>query len=149
MAETVSVRIADREFAVQVESFDGGQAVLTIDGQQYTVSVNVPSGAEAKPPADTGSTTSLPSPAPAVSPATAATTPAAGGGKVFSAQMPGTVLRLAVKTGQEVQSGDLLLVIEAMKMENEIRSDRSGRIAEVLVKPGQQVQTGDGLVSFR
>jgi biotin carboxyl carrier protein len=62
--------------------------------------------------------------------------------------MPGVVIKVLVKKGQLVAAGDVLLVLEAMKMENEIRSDRSGTIGSIDVSEGQQVQTGDPLVSF-
>ncbi|RLB57678.1 MAG: acetyl-CoA carboxylase biotin carboxyl carrier protein subunit [Deltaproteobacteria bacterium] len=149
MAETLIVRVADKEFTVQVESFDGGRALLEVAGQRYTVSVQKEATPLAAAAGDPGTTADTSSPAPVVSPPVSRPPTASGSGKIFTAQMPGTVLRLVVEAGQQVSSGDILLVIEAMKMENEIRSDRSGQIAEIMVKPGQQVQTGDGLVSFR
>jgi oxaloacetate decarboxylase alpha subunit len=62
--------------------------------------------------------------------------------------MPGVVIKIRVKAGQQVATGDVVLVLEARKMENEIRSDRSGTIGSIDVSEGQQVQTGDSLVSF-
>lgn len=62
------------------------------------------------------------------------------------APMPGMVLRVEVSPGQKVESGSPLIVIEAMKMENEIRSSVAGKIAEILVKPGQAVEKDDRLV---
>lgn len=70
---------------------------------------------------------------------------AAGPAKV-SAPMPGKIVRVAVAPGQEVRAGECLIVMEAMKMENEIRSPRDGRTRDVLVKEGQAVESGALLI---
>ncbi len=62
------------------------------------------------------------------------------------APMPGLVLRVEVETGQEVSAGGGLVVLEAMKMENEIRSPGAGKVKAVLVEPGQAVEKGAPLV---
>ena len=64
------------------------------------------------------------------------------------AQMTGRVLRIEVNPGDQVQEGAPLLVLEAMKMENEIRSPRAGTIKSVAVNVGDRVNTGDPLVEF-
>ena len=68
------------------------------------------------------------------------------GKQVVAAPLPGKVLSVNVKKGDTVKKGDLLLVIEAMKMENEIYSSQDGTIAEVLVGAGDYVSTGDKLI---
>ena len=65
-----------------------------------------------------------------------------------AAPMPGVISTLVVKPGQEVTAGDVLLSIEAMKMETAIHADRDGRIAEITVKPGDQVDAKDLLVVY-
>ena len=60
--------------------------------------------------------------------------------------MPGTVLRVEVSQGQAVKAGDLLIVLEAMKMENEILAPRDGTVAQVVVQKGSSVDTGSPLV---
>lgn len=67
-------------------------------------------------------------------------------GTPVNAPMPGKILRVAVKEGDAISQGDLLLVLEAMKMENEIFSPVSGVIKRVAVSPGDSVNTGDLLV---
>ena len=69
----------------------------------------------------------------------------AGPAKV-TAPMPGKIVRVAAAGGQEVRAGECLVVMEAMKMENEIRSPRAGRIKDVLVKEGQAVESGALLI---
>jgi biotin carboxyl carrier protein len=60
--------------------------------------------------------------------------------------MQGTIVKSAVKAGDIVKAGDLLIVLEAMKMENHINSPRDGTVAEVNVKAGQNVETGTVLI---
>jgi len=60
--------------------------------------------------------------------------------------MPGKILKVAVQTGQAVSNGDLLLVLEAMKMENEITSPVDGTVSAVQAHDGDSVNTGDTLV---
>ena len=67
------------------------------------------------------------------------------GSEVIAAPMPGKVLAIKVKAGQEVREGDLILMLEAMKMENEIFCSRAGRVLEIKVAEGAYVDTGDAL----
>ena len=60
--------------------------------------------------------------------------------------MPGNILKVNVTAGQSVKEGDLLVVLEAMKMENEIFAPKSGTVAQVLVQKGSTVNTDDTLV---
>lgn len=64
------------------------------------------------------------------------------------APMPGLIVDIKVNIGQSVKSGDILLTLEAMKMENEIRADRSGTISQIFVKKGENVETGTNLISY-
>ena len=74
--------------------------------------------------------------------------PAAGGSELKS-PIQGAVLSVAVKVGDTVTKGQTLLVVEAMKLENEIVSDQDGVISEVLISEGQTVNSGQVLVKFR
>jgi glutaconyl-CoA decarboxylase len=62
--------------------------------------------------------------------------------------MPGTILKVNVQPGQAVKAGDLLMVLEAMKMENEIMAPKDGTVAQVLVTKGSNVETGAPLVTL-
>ena len=73
-------------------------------------------------------------------------TTGAGHGQILTAPLPGKITHVAVRPGDSVQPGDTLVVIEAMKMENELRAAAAGTIAEVRVTPGQAVNPGDVLV---
>ncbi len=98
----------------------------------------------------------VPAPAPApvaaapVAAAPVAAAPAAPAaavaGEAVPSPLPGTVLQVKVNAGQAVKAGEILVIIEAMKMENEVVAPRDGTVAQVAVSKGSSVQTGDTLV---
>ena len=83
--------------------------------------------------------------APAAAPAPAASAAPAAGEQIC-APMPGNILKINVAPGQKVEEGDVLIVLEAMKMENEIVATKSGTVAQVAVSKGAVVETGAPLV---
>ncbi len=93
-------------------------------------------------------------PAPAAAPAApapkkaAAPKAAAAAGEKVAAPMPGTIVSVNVSEGQSVKKGDVLVVLEAMKMENEIKAPRDGSISSVAVSKGASVDTGATLVTI-
>ena len=122
---------------------------LTLNGRTYEVEVEL-----AEPMAMQEFQTYAPTPAapvaqaaPAAAPAAPAAAPvAAGSGETVSAPMPGTILKVNVQPGQAVKEGDVLVVLEAMKMENEIMAPKAGTVSQVLVSKGSTVETGAPLV---
>ena len=70
----------------------------------------------------------------------------AGAGEAVAAPMPGNILKVCVSVGQSVKEGDLLCVLEAMKMENEIMAPKAGTVTQVLATKGGSVDTGAPLV---
>jgi pyruvate carboxylase subunit B len=68
---------------------------------------------------------------------------------LIKAPIPGLVIKIAVAPGQVVKEGDSLVILEAMKMENELRAPREGTVHEVRVAPGEQVALGQLLISIR
>jgi methylmalonyl-CoA carboxyltransferase small subunit len=71
---------------------------------------------------------------------------ASAGANAVPAPLAGTVLRIEVEEGQEVAAGDVLIILEAMKMETEISSPKAGKIGAILVAKGTAVQVGQGLI---
>ncbi len=105
-----------------------------VNGKAYEVEIEELTAAAPKPAA---------APASAPKPAAAAPKPAAAGDEVITAPMPGKVLSIAVQQGQSVKAGDLILVLEAMKMENEIYCGRDGVVKQIGVSVNATVNTGD------
>ena len=73
---------------------------------------------------------------------------AAAGANAIVAPMPGTINAVKVTSGQQVKKGDVLVILEAMKMENEIYADKDGKVGQVFVQKGASVQTGTALVEI-
>lgn len=128
----------------------------TLNGKQYDVELErigdyepIPRFGEAAPVTAAQVTAPAPTPAaapaPAVSPTVAAPAPAAGG-TTIEAPMPGKVLDIKVAAGQAVKFGQVVMTMEAMKMETEIVAPADGTVSQILVKAGDAVDTGAAMV---
>ncbi|MCB1730994.1 MAG: biotin/lipoyl-binding protein, partial [Halieaceae bacterium] len=114
----------------------GGEAAVytvKVDGQSYVVEV-----------AEGGEVAAV-TPTPAAAPAPPG--PAAKPGHTLAAPLAGNIFHVNVAVGDEVETGDVIIVLEAMKMETEVRSQHAGKVAEVMVKVGDKVVVGDPLIS--
>ena len=115
--------------------------VVTVNGTKYEVTVEEADPNAVYAPAKPEPAKAAPETKP--EPAKEAPKAAAGDGEAISCPMPGTIVKLPVKAGQEVKKGDLLCVFEAMKMENEILAPRDGVVKSVAVSEGASVGGGD------
>ncbi|NLG72850.1 MAG: biotin/lipoyl-binding protein [Chloroflexi bacterium] len=138
------VKIGDRYFDVTIKDIHARPVIATVDGVEIEVWPEDEAGRSpvVKPPAAAA-------PAPQKEkPAGRRTQTAGSSSRQVVSPIPGVVLSVAVKPGDQVTNGQDLLVIEAMKMKNRIRASRSGVIAAVHVTPGQTVRHKDLLVEF-
>lgn len=122
---------------------------VTVNGVTYEVVVEE-AGEVAAAPAPQAPQTAAPAapkaaPAPAAKPA--ATKPA-DGAKTVNAPMPGTILKVNVKVGDAVKKNDLICILEAMKMENEIFAAEDGTVTAINTPQGTSVNTGDAIVTL-
>ena len=123
------VTLNNRVYEVEVEQ---GEAMLV---NEYELAA--PAAAPAAPAA---------APVAAATPAAAPAAGALAAGEVITSPMPGNILKINVAQGQHVNEGDVLIVLEAMKMENEISATKSGTVAQINVTKGAVVETGTPLV---
>ncbi|MCL1964618.1 MAG: biotin/lipoyl-binding protein [Firmicutes bacterium] len=110
--------------------------LVTVNGDSYEVTVEEVGGV---------SRVSAPAPTPAAAPGKTPAAPSAAGGEKVICPMPGNILDVKAQAGQQVKAGDILMILEAMKMENEILAPVDGKVLEVLAAKGATVNTGDVL----
>lgn len=124
---------------------------ITVNGTVYDVQVEEANGAAAPVPAAPSAPAAAPAPkaAPAPAAASAPKASAPAGAEAINAPMPGTIVSVNVSAGQKIAKGDVLIVLEAMKMENEIMAPHDGVVASVNVSKGESVNSGTLLVSLQ
>ena len=116
---------------------------VTVNGTAYEIVLEVVDAADVKAtPVAAAPTTPAAAPAPVAAPAAPVAAPVAANGATVNAPMPGTILSVNVQNGTSVKKGDVLMVLEAMKMENEIMSPVDGTVASINVQNGASVDTG-------
>lgn len=128
------------------------QFKITVNGKTYDVAVEE-TGSTATPVAAAPVAAPVAAPAPAAAPAVEATpapaaAPAATGAEKVNSPMPGNIIDIKVSAGYTVKNGDTLLILEAMKMENEIKSPCDGTVTGVHVAKGDTVDSGALLISL-
>ncbi len=124
------VTLNNRVYEVEIEQ---GEAMLVNEYELAAPAVAAPAAAPVAV-------------APAAAPTAAPAAGALAAGEVVTSPMPGNILKINVAQGQHVNEGDVLIVLEAMKMENEISATKSGTVAQINVTKGAVVETGTPLV---
>ncbi len=124
-------KIGGQDYAATVDALKDGQMKVTVNGQTYQVEVPQTKAQ-----------------GPRVAMAPAAPEAQTGGQKNVNSELPGTVTKINVANGQHVKRGEVLLVVEAMKMANDIVSEVDGTVQRVAVTQGQSVNQGDLLVEM-
>ncbi|MCF2612057.1 biotin/lipoyl-containing protein [Fusobacterium perfoetens] len=131
MIKAYRVNVNGKVYEVEVEE-------ITAGGQQTVAAAPAPAPVAPKP----ASVAPAPAPTPAPAPKAAAT------GEIVEAPMPGTIVDIKVKVGDTVKEGDLVAVIEAMKMETDLFSTKSGVVTAVNAGKGASVNTGDAIITL-
>lgn len=121
---------------------------ITIENKTYEVDVEASEPEAPAPPPRGYSVESAPLRVPAAAPAPVAPSGPVNEEKVCRSPISGIVVRVAAQPGQSIQTGDILLVLEAMKMETNITAPLAGKIASIKVSAGDSVQAGMVLVEF-
>jgi biotin carboxyl carrier protein len=132
------VNVANRSYEVEIEDIHARPIIARVDGQAFEV---VPE--EENKPVLQRETKELKPVDFTKQPSTSSTR-----SNELTAPLPGTVIEIFVKPGEQIESGQVILVIEAMKMKNSIRATRAGKIAEVLVNAGETVAHKQVLLRF-
>ena len=139
------ITVNNKAYEVEIEDINKRPVVAFVDGDRFEVMPEHADQAETKKEAvrKTENKTFNPNPAPAASSPNLALS-----GNTQTAPLPGTVIEVFVKAGDKVEAGQVILVIEAMKMKNSIRSVYSGTVGEVFVSTGQSVAHKQALIKF-
>ena len=143
------ITVNNKTYEVEIENINMRPVVAFVDGERFEVMPENGSQAETKKETDeiknkTEKKAFDPNPAPAAS---FSPNPALSG-NALTAPLPGTVIEVFVKAGEKLEAGQVVVIIEAMKMKNSIRSVYSGTVSEVLVSAGQSVAHKQALIKF-
>ena len=136
------LKINGNDYNVDINEVEGQEIKLSVNGENYTVTVDQEMKQTRKPVAAPSAV--APRVSPAAGPVQKANAPAAGA-KVTT-PLPGTILDVFVNVGDAVKAGQTVVLLEAMKMENNIEADTEGTVKEVKVRKGDSVLEGDVLV---
>ena len=134
-------KINGNEYAVAINDVCDTTAKVTVNGEEYTVEWEKP--VEEKPVVKVQPVAAKPAPAPAAKPAAAAV---AVDGHAIKTPLPGVIIDVKVNVGDTVAKGQTVVVLEAMKMENNINADRDGTVTDIRVAKGDTVADGAVLV---
>ena len=150
---TYKYKVKGVDYEVEIAEVDGNIAKVNVNGIPFELELQKPINA-AKHPSMNKPKVEAPrpvAPVPTASPAGApAASPAApvGAGNALKAPLPGTVTEIKVQVGQQVNAGDIVLVLEAMKMQNNIESEYAGQVTSIVVKQGDTVMEGAVLLTI-
>lgn len=151
--KTYKYKVEGVEYAVNIEEVEGNVAKVTVNDVPFEVELTErirPTGSAPKKPVVIATPEPKPAaaPAPAPKPAAPASAAAPGAGKKVVAPLPGTITSVEVAVGQTVKTGDTVIVLEAMKMQNNIEAECDGTVTSVCVNKGDSVMEGAVLITI-
>lgn len=127
-------------YKVTVGDIEDNNVRVEVNGTSYTVELEKQAKPKIKPVIRTESTTPAAPPTPISRPAVS------GGKSGIKSPLPGVILEIKVKEGDTVKRGQTLMILEAMKMENDIKSDRDGKVTAINVSKGESILEGTDLI---
>ena len=139
------------DYDVEIEEVEGNLAKVSVNGIPFEVELKRPINPvhAIKKPKVAAPKPAAPAPAPAAAaPKPAAPAAAPGAGNPVKAPLPGTISSISVKVGDQVNVGDTVLVLEAMKMQNNIEAEYAGTVTSIAVNPGDSVMEGAVLLTI-
>ena len=138
------------DYDVEIEEVEGNLAKVSVNGIPFEVELKRPINPvhAIKKPKVAAPKPAAPAPAPAAAPVAAAPAAAPGSGNPVKAPLPGTISSISVKVGDQVNVGDTVLVLEAMKMQNNIEAEYAGTVTSIVVNPGDSVMEGAVLLTL-
>lgn len=142
--DAYSIRVDGKTYEVDFAKISGDALSLRVDGRQYVVAVH-PDGSDRYKISQSSGISEVELLDPLTYLARQAHGGAGAGAQQVTAYMPGRVTKLLATEGDEVESGQGIVVLEAMKMENEIQAERDGKVKKIYVQEGQAVEGGDVL----
>ena len=137
------------DYDVEIENVEGNVAKVTVNGIPFEVETKQPIKAAPKAkvkveaPKPAAAAPAQPAPQPVAHPVAAA-----GAGTKVTAPLPGTITEVCVTVGQQVKEGQTVVILEAMKMQNNIEAETTGTITSIMVKQGDTVMEGSVLVTI-
>jgi biotin carboxyl carrier protein len=153
MSNKYQYKVQGVDYEVEIAEVEGNIAKVNVNGIPFEVELQQPINA-AKHPSIAKVKVDAPKPAAAAAPAAApaaakpAAAPAAAGGNAVKAPLPGTISSIHVSVGDQVKVGDVVVVLEAMKMQNNIESEYAGTVQSVNVVQGESVMEGAVLLTI-
>ena len=133
--------INGNKYEVVISDITENIATLTVNGEQYTVEMEKQDEPEKPKPVVRKAAETAES-----SEGGSSSAAASGAGTAVKAPLPGVITDIPVEVGQEVQAGDTVIVLEAMKMANALQAEKAGKVSAIVVKIGQSVMEDEALV---
>ena len=148
--KTYKYKVQGVDYEVEITDVEGKIAKVNVNGIPFEIEMQKPINAAKHPALATTKRSASPAPVAAAAPAAPVAAPAqpakpaapAGAGTPVKAPLPGTINAINVKVGDKVNVGDVVVVLEAMKMQNNIEAENAGTVTAILVNPGDSVMEG-------
>ena len=149
--KTYKYKVQGVDYEVEIEDVEGNIAKVNVNGIPFEVELQQPINAAKHPnivKPKVAAPAAVAAPVQAAAPKAAAKAPAAGKGNPLTAPLPGTITSINVKVGESVIAGQVVVILEAMKMQNNIEAEQSGTVTAINVNPGDSVMEGAVLLTI-